>query len=336
MGRGSWDTNTYRDAVKSRSVSGTPDFGYDNDVKTGKVDAVVHPDLNPAKVAGPMSPLAGKPIRESRDNDEHPNSVAIAVLFDVTGSMHHIPSVLQKKLPSLMDTIIQKTGMKDPQILFGAIGDSHCDHYPFQLGQFESDNKADEQLRNIILEGGGGGQNMESYGLAYRFAAEHTATDCFEKRGKKGYLFTIGDEMYWPTMEPDEIKKIFGVDVSEKQDVARLYAKASERFEIFHLHIQEGSYRNDPSILSAWSKLLGERLIKVEDANLICEIITGAIHMLETAGEAAKVAADIGLSGSDASKVSKALAPLGKNLPMKVAKGDLAKANNSNVGIEEV
>ena len=93
-----------------------------------------------------------------------------------------------------MDTTIEKACIKHPHILVGAIGDAHCDDYPFQVGQFESDNRFDEQLRSIILEGGGGGQLMESYGLAYRFAAYHTALDCYEKRGKEGYFFTTGDE----------------------------------------------------------------------------------------------------------------------------------------------
>ncbi|HAO33838.1 MAG TPA: hypothetical protein DCQ84_12920, partial [Candidatus Competibacteraceae bacterium] len=50
------------------------------------------------------------------------------------------------------------------------------------------------QLRRLWLEKGGGGNACESYTLPWYFAATHTAIDCFEKRGKKGYLFTVGDE----------------------------------------------------------------------------------------------------------------------------------------------
>ena len=38
----------------------------------------------------------------------------------------------------------------------------------------------------------------ESYELAMYFMARHTALDCHEKRGKRGYLFIIGDEMAYP------------------------------------------------------------------------------------------------------------------------------------------
>lgn len=38
-------------------------------------------------------------VRESRDADAHPNSPAVSVLFDVTGSMGRVPRVLQTKPP---------------------------------------------------------------------------------------------------------------------------------------------------------------------------------------------------------------------------------------------
>jgi hypothetical protein len=54
--------------------------------------AGTHPALDPYGVA----------VRESRDSDEHPQSLAIAVLFDVTGSMGGLPRTLQAKLPQLL------------------------------------------------------------------------------------------------------------------------------------------------------------------------------------------------------------------------------------------
>ena len=38
----------------------------------------------------------------------------------------------------------------DPQILFGAIGDATCDRVPLQIGQFESDNRMDDDLGRIV------------------------------------------------------------------------------------------------------------------------------------------------------------------------------------------
>ena len=306
MGSGSWSSSDYSAATTHRASKGIKDFAYSHAVAAGKATGV-HPTLDPKKPAGDKSPFAGKPIRESRDSDEHPESLPVAIMFDVTGSMGHIPQVLQKKLALLMDTLVEKSGVKHPQVLVGAIGDSYTDKYPLQVGQFESSNVFDEQLRSIILEGGGGGQNMESYGLAYRFAAYHTATDSIEKRGKKGYFFTMGDEKAWNNVTAEEVKKLFGVAEAQDETVESLLAKAKEKWEIYHLFAMGGSYDNDPDVYGYWEKLLGERFVKVDDPNLVCEVIAGIIHSQEAACDAATTVKDLGLKGKDAISVEKAL-----------------------------
>jgi len=56
-------------------------------------------------------------LREARDSDEHPNSVAIILGLDVTGSMGTIPEQLIKTgLPTVMSQIID-SGVPDPQVL---------------------------------------------------------------------------------------------------------------------------------------------------------------------------------------------------------------------------
>ena len=78
-----------------------------------------------------------------------------------------MPRVLQTKLPQLLGLLLRKGYASDPQIMFGAIGDATCDRVPLQVGQFESDNRMDDDLGRIVLEGGGGGQMTESYELAH-------------------------------------------------------------------------------------------------------------------------------------------------------------------------
>lgn len=52
-----------------------------------------------------------------------------------------------------MDALMQ-LGIKDPQLLFMAVGDHE---YPIQVGQFESDTeKIVNSLEEFVLEGGGG------------------------------------------------------------------------------------------------------------------------------------------------------------------------------------
>ncbi len=312
MGGGSWNSSAYTAATSARRSAGIDDFDYTAKVRSGAVSGI-HASLDPTLMKNPDPEKYQYPLRESRDSDEHPESVPVVIVFDVTGSMGRIPQVLQQKLPRLMDVIIDKAGLKDPQVLVGAVGDATCDRYPFQIGQFESDNSFDEQLRQIILEGGGGGQNKESYALAYRFAADHTALDSFEKRGKKGYFFTMGDEMPWPTVTAAEVTRIFGVPAAEDESVESLLARATEQWDIFHLYAQDGSYPNDTNIKERWQRLLGERNIIVDDSNLVCEVIAGIVHMMENAYDADRVVSDIGLSGREATAVKNALVPLGNS-----------------------
>lgn len=147
-----------------------------------------------------MKPL-GVDIRESRDSAEHPESIAIMVWLDVTGSMHNIPlNLVKESMPDLMGGILDN-GVEHPQVFFGAIGDHEFDRSPLQIGQYESSTQLiDKWLTNVYFEKGGGGNSGESYLLSWYFAANHTSIDCWEKRKQKGFLFTIGDEPTLPSV----------------------------------------------------------------------------------------------------------------------------------------
>ena len=129
MGSGRWSTNVYDAAARFRAATGASAFAYSDGGA-----AHVHPALDPFGVS----------MRESRDSGEHPQSLAIAVLFDVTGSMRGVPRALQAKLPQLLGLLLRKGYAAHPQIMFGAIGDATCDRAPLQVGQFESDNRMDD------------------------------------------------------------------------------------------------------------------------------------------------------------------------------------------------
>lgn len=82
-------------------------------------------------------------IRESRDSEEHPESLPVFIALDETGSMGSIPDkMIRDYLPKLMDSIIDSIGVKHPQILFMGVGDHECDYCPCQVGQFESSTVA--------------------------------------------------------------------------------------------------------------------------------------------------------------------------------------------------
>ena len=217
-------------------------------------------------------------VRESRDSDVHPNSIAVMVFLDETGSMGEIPEAIARgKLGALMNTIIDN-GVQDPQILFAAIGDHISDYYPLQVGQFESGTEElNKWLTSMNLEGRGGGQDMESYLLAWLIAGRHTSIDCFEKCNTKGFLFTIGDERSWNCVDAGRLKKLLGYAQAEDITDVQVLEEAQRLYNVYHIHINETGYRDDPTVLGYWKKMLGERLIVLDDYNAVCETIATLI-----------------------------------------------------------
>lgn len=265
MGYTKWSDDAY-DFLKDTRVGASADDIFTNN-RTGRASDQMLPK--------------GVKFRESRDSDIHPESLAIAVFLDETGSMGRIPEVLvREKLGPLMNTLIDH-GVPHPQILFGGIGDHHSDSYPLQVGQFESGTaELDQWLTGIYLEGNGGGQNRESYTLAWLFAARHTSCDCFEKRGQKGFLFTIGDEAAWDVLQANALKAIMGYPEAQDVTDAQLLEEVQRSYHVFHIHVNEGSYRDDPKVLGYWKKMLTERLIVLNDYNAIAETIATAVALV--------------------------------------------------------
>lgn len=224
----------------------------------------------------PLLDPKGVKFRESRDSDTHPHTRAIKVVADVTGSMGIIPEILiRHKFGTLMETLIAH-GVPDAQVMFAAVGDHYSDTTPLQVGQFESGTaELNTCLSKIYLEGNGGGQNKESYSLAWLFAGRHTSIDCFEKRGEKGFLFTIGDEGYHPILEVDALKKILGYELGENVSSEQLLKEAERMYHVFHLNIRHG--QQDRGVEDQWRTLLGERLINVDDYNNVAEIIATTV-----------------------------------------------------------
>lgn len=222
----------------------------------------------------------GVTMRESRDSKEHPESIAIILALDVTGSMGRIPEDLMRKgLPTLMQTILNE-GIKDPQLLFLAIGDHECDDSPLQVGQFESsDELMDYWLKNVYIEGGGGGNSGESYSLAHYFAGYHTSIDCWEKRNQKGFLFTIGDEPTLKTYPKENIESIMGSEGMQVKSFSavELLEKARETYNVYHLHLREGSNGKNEHVIEGWKQLIGDDLIVVNDKYSISKIIADKI-----------------------------------------------------------
>lgn len=276
MGSSFYDADAHADRMAFHARTGTSAFKHDADIRAGKKTVGVDDKLDPSKPN-----KAGKNVRESFDSKEHPKSRPIAVLFDVTGSMHSVPQIFVKKLDKLMAALVKKGYVEDPQILFGAIGDATCDRVPLQIGQFESGNEMDDALTSIYLEGGGGGQQTESYELAMYYMARHTDLDSINKRGEKGFLFLLGDELPYEAVKASEVKRVIGDDLQEDIPFETILDELRKKFEVFRVLPNGTSYYDDPEVIDPLKKWFGQNFLKLENPEDIVEFIVSTIGINE-------------------------------------------------------
>lgn len=274
MGSGSFDPGAYRAYTHTTAGKSTDEIYSSRSL----------PDsLNPK----------GVKLRESRDSADNPQSTPVIVAIDVTGSMGMIADVLARKgLGTLFTAILERKPITHPHVMFMAIGDANCDSAPLQVSQFEADNRIVEQLTQIFIEHGGGGNNFESYNLPWYFAARHTDHDSIIKRGKRGYLFTVGDEQAPANLTVKQIERFIGDTLEREIPSAEMLAEAQRKYDVYHVVIEEGDYAKGApdKVRKSWSDTLGQRVIHLSDHTKLSETIVSAMEVAE--GRDAKVVTD--------------------------------------------
>ena len=232
-------------------------------------------------------------LRESRDSADNPLSTPIIIGLDVTGSMGFIAEHIAKSgLGTTIQSVLDRKPVTDPHLLIMAIGDIIYDRAPLQITQFEADNRLVEQLTGLYLEGGGGSNSYESYDGAWLFASAMTSTDSYEKRGNKGYLFTIGDEdcpvEYNVKGYNEHLNKVFPEQVAKQLanvSAKQALADASEKYHVFHLIITQGNGCANKSTrdrnIANWRKSLGDAAIIVDNYKYVPEVISSVIQVNE-------------------------------------------------------
>lgn len=268
MGSGTWSPNTYQTRVQQRQNTGQDVFAY-NQGASG-----VHPTLDPR----------GLELRESRDSNEHPDSNSIIVGLDVSGSMGRVVRAIHKDLPQLFGLLLGRKYVPHPQIMFAAFSNGRCDRVPLQVGQFESDNRMDQHLENMVMGGAlaGGCDPEESAELMFYLAARHTLIDCWEKRKHKGYLFLISDEPAYLAVKKDEIQKIIGSKLPDNIPLTKIIEEAREKYHLFIVVPSAADGTLNEPVLRFWKAYLeSQNVIPLEQPEDISETIALAIGLIE-------------------------------------------------------
>lgn len=303
MGYARWSVSDWKDYSRSTAGKATDEIFTSRGMKD---------EFDPKKIA----------VRESRDSAANPNSNAIIIACDVTGSMGSLAdNLVRKGIGTAFEEILKRLPVTDPHLMVMGVGDVRFDSAPLQATQFEADIRIAAQLEEIYIEHGGGGNSWESYNLPWYFAAQKTSIDCLEKRGKKGYLFTVGDEQVPEDLTRADVKEAMNLDLQMETLANRdLLTMVGRYYEVFHLMVEEGShYRSHGDVVrGGWTDLLGQRAIPLADHTKLSEVIVSTIEVAEGRDKAA-VAASWG--GDTSLVVARAVSNLNANLT-RPASGD--------------
>jgi hypothetical protein len=303
MGGGSWNSTQWQ--------------GYAAQNIQGKSQSQVfsaqqlHEDIDPRKFKNG--------IRESVDSVDNPNSTPVCIFTDATGSMGALAHAVVTKFDVVGEELRDRKPVPDVHVMTGVIGDAYTDRAPFQATQFEADIRIVEQTQKLWLGGCmGGGNGGESYALAWLFAAMQTATDSFDKRGKKGYLFTVGDEPVHGVpgstgekagVTVSQAKQFLGLDIERDLSAEECLQMALRRWNCYHIVIESASHYL-AGIHSSFGKIMPDRLIFLEGQNIemLPEIIVSTIQVNEGKDKASVAASWSGNTSVVVAKAMQALA----------------------------
>lgn len=224
-------------------------------------------------------------VRESVKSASNPHPTPVIVGLDITGSMGPVVDACHRALGTLFEEIIKRGPVPDPHVLAMAIGDMDYDRSPVQATQFEADPvTVGKQVEALHLERGGGGNNFESYLGPLYFALNRTKCDAFAE-GRKGYIFTIGDEGPQEQLTAAHISHWFGDQAREDLTATQLIEAVNRNWHVFHIIVMEGNFqgygaRTDRAN-ARWRELMGQHVIMLSDHTKLAETIISVIEVTE-------------------------------------------------------
>jgi hypothetical protein len=296
----SYDQATYKSKTLRSLNEGTLHQYSDTQLRLPHSQRKMYEFLDP-KRKNKAGDNEGTIIRESLDLAGESDTTPIVIVFDSTGSMRHVPALLVKGLGNLMAEL-KDAGVPDPQVMIAVVNDAKTGvSFPIQVSPFESDNKIDQHIQGIVLEGGGGGGCHESYELFAYHAANYIHMDALEVRGQKGLLFFIGDERMYAKVQASEVESVFGVQFADPEltelDTKDVFADLKEKFEVFFIMSEHGHYKKADTVpvtrsdgyALAWGEVVDEENILVlqDPENVgkeIARVVTSRKHdLIETA-----------------------------------------------------
>ena len=226
-------------------------------------------------------------VREARDSDVNPITTPVMAGIDLTGSMGPLSrQIVTKGLGQIFQELLSRKVVPGPQFAFAGFGDVIKDGDAWiQVSQFESDTASlTPQIENMYRVGEGGGANdSESDNLVWYTALTRVVHDAYSKRGKKGYLFTVGDERVPPNLTAEDVKRAFGETPQSVPTNAQMLDALAQQWEVFHIIVEQGSHMrcDREGVIRSWTDLMGQRAILLADVDKLSEVMISTIEVIE-------------------------------------------------------
>ena len=271
MGCGIWKSGDFEKYSRSKGRSVDKNGRVVDSSQQIFTERALHKDLSPFQV-----------MRECCDTAEHPESLPVIIGIDVTGSMGRAAKDVAQSMNVIITGLM--SSVKDIEVCVMGIGDLAYDQAPIQISQFESDIRISEHLDKIYFEGGGGGNQFESYTAAWYMGLKHCKLDCW-KRGKKGIIITIGDEPLNPYLPKQPLINATGDELADDVMTNKLYEEASKKFSIYSIYLDNHPRYSEIAPASYKNILPESHVLTIDAVDKLTEAIQACIR--DGAGEAA-------------------------------------------------
>jgi len=207
------------------------------------------------------------------------STAPLVIACDVTGSMGEWPATIFSKLPYL-DLEGQEYLGEDMEISFAAVGDVFSDTYPLQVRPFGRGKELEARLKELIIEGNGGGQTCESYDVAAYYYSHNVDMP----NAIKPIFIFIGDEGLYDFLDKDKTSELCHIDKVERIGVEKVIKELQNKFAVYLVRKPYGTNNVDATsptdikIQEQWAGLLGaDHVCILPDASRVVDVIFGIL-----------------------------------------------------------
>ncbi len=204
----------------------------------------------------------------------------IAYDFDITGSMGNKPKIIVDKMPLIAGQVVIGKYLDDPMMSIGAIGDApKGDKGPIQIADFDELRKLDAWFSRVWVEGGGGGNGIESYELA----AYQRAFYCDIPDAVTPFYLITGDEGVDDSVSGTLLREFFGGEC-QTTSTQEIYDVLKKKFKgnVFRINFPYGGgISNTKYILQTWRELLGgDHVLEMRSDLAIGDVTLGIFALI--------------------------------------------------------